>query len=1803
MIDALDLQSSDRQKIFQFLRWNCYRSEHHKLVYVATPKVACTSLKWWFATIVGYADALRGIVDSAESDPDLVVHESHKVAPGVTGLDESNLLDALTSDSYFRFAVVRNPYKRIFSAWQSKLLLREPLQASRYTQFGFFNLPVTEESDIAPAFEAFLEHLIQEEAPSFWDQHWTPQAGLLRPDIIKYSKIARIEESESLVLSLGAWLGDAASNPFRQRRANESLIPYKRAFLTERSAHLIRALYAVDFESFGYDDRPPEGNESFSREMTGVALKAVQLVRARHTQLGERYAHVARLNQAAHEGDAQIAALRQVVAENDVELASLRKLTTDSAATIAALRQSLIERDEKVVALEQVVVDWNVQAADLRSEIAERDARVAAFETTVAEKRREIQDLNAIVSERDRRIANLRRAVRERDTQVSESSRDLVERSRDIAGLRRAAVERSDEIERLSQALAERENLLSVRDAQIAQLGCEALDRDAQIAGLQRQIDSGADRDFQLAAANQRLDEIFRSRSWRLVLCVRQVATAARRVFAQSRSSFSVVRGVWQQKRLVRLVRSSGLFDAEFYLAGNPDVRSAGIDPATHYLTFGWREGRDPSAAFSATQYLACHPDVVDANVDPLTHYLRFGIAERRATACNITCAPEIVDNDSSAPGEAGGGATLAEGSILTALGEMGQPSDGEMARAKRIETEVEAIQKSGLFDERFYLSMYPELQISAADAIKDYCVYGWRAGRNPSDDFDTNYYRETYRDIRDADINPFWHYAIAGKDECRHAAPALSNRYEMDVWFGRLETDVKVIAFYATPDWNAVRSGRPAFKGHSQPILPCESLGYYDAFDPAVLYLQAQIAKRHGVDYFCFDLKSGSDPIHAQQPVESFLRHEQIDIGIIPRINASAREDADAIVELLTRCIEDRRQLRVEGRPAVIVSALVDEPDLVAAYLSQLQQRLAERGLRSPFWIGSGKGVSAAGQASPSLGLYDAVLDLSHQPVADEIGSFEPVVRNGVNVIPYSVVAARGIERICRNAERQGRQYNVVTLARDNSSGGSAARVIYSRFDAKDFRRWLDEAIKHEREFHAENERFVFINAWNDWNEGIALEPDKKTGFSRVNEVTRALGNLPAAARMPKVSVVVPNYRHAEFLRRRLDSIYGQTYKNIEVLLLDDCSPDDSRSVLDEYASAYPEITRKFYNTSNSGGVFRQWAKGINAAGGDLVWIAESDDYCDPEFLEKLVSCFEDESVLLAYGYSIFVDRNERAMGDEFDLYVSDLDCADKWKADYVETSHNEVNGALGIKNTIPNASSVVFRRPVDMPLLEDATWLSMSVAGDWVFYLHIMRGGRIAFRRDAVNFFRRYPGSTADSTYKKEVFYREVGEASRTVAELYDVSIEILERCRKGYESFYWKMVGRDQAEFLRWYDYLAVLKGRERRMPNVMITTMGFSPGGAEILPIRMVNELRRQGHSVLLLNTGLMASDARIRDLVRNDVPIVEASDVALTREIIRRFGIEVLNSHQWHVQKYPLRVPDVFDNLRVHVASLHGMIEHGEAFGATEEQLRLANEKVTTWVYTADKNLTPFVDFGLFEEASRQFVKIPNGLMPAAVVPVSRVELCIPEDAFVLCCVSRAIPDKGWTETIEAVGKARTLSKRDIRLVLVGNGPVYDEYCQHNPYNFVHFIGFSENSVGHYAAADMGIMLTKFKSESFPLTIVDCLFAGKPYIASDIGDIRNMLTGDGGIAGAVIELEDWEVRCDVVAEVIASFANNQQKYFDACKLVGAIATRYHIDMVTARYMELFSTSRTNNRLGNAMADVVVVPAPMQMNSGE
>lgn len=72
-------------------------------------------------------------------------------------------------------------------------------------------------------------------------------------------------------------------------------------------------------------------------------------------------------------------------------------------------------------------------------------------------------------------------------------------------------------------------------------------------------------------------------------------------------------------------------FDIDFYNRRNPDVAATRQDPLEHYLTSGWKEGREPSAGFQGQAYLQAHPDVKAAGVNPLVHFLDHGLAEGRA--------------------------------------------------------------------------------------------------------------------------------------------------------------------------------------------------------------------------------------------------------------------------------------------------------------------------------------------------------------------------------------------------------------------------------------------------------------------------------------------------------------------------------------------------------------------------------------------------------------------------------------------------------------------------------------------------------------------------------------------------------------------------------------------------------------------------------------------------------------------------------------------------------------------------------------------------------------------------------------------------------------------------------------------------------------------------------------------------------------------------------------------------------------------------------------------------------------------
>ena len=98
----------------------------------------------------------------------------------------------------------------------------------------------------------------------------------------------------------------------------------------------------------------------------------------------------------------------------------------------------------------------------------------------------------------------------------------------------------------------------------------------------------------------------------------------------------------------------------------------------------------------------------------------------------------------------------------------------------------------------------------------------------------------------------------------------------------------------------------------------------------------------------------------------------------------------------------------------------------------------------------------------------------------------------------------------------------------------------------------------------------------------------------------------------MPQVSVIVPNYNHASYLRQRIESIINQTYQDFELIILDDCSTDHSKEIIESYRN-HPRVNQIVYNTENSGSTFKQWNKGVELAEGECIWFAESDDWCEP--------------------------------------------------------------------------------------------------------------------------------------------------------------------------------------------------------------------------------------------------------------------------------------------------------------------------------------------------------------------------------------------------------------------------------------------------------------------------------------------------------------------------------------------------------------------------------------------------------------
>lgn len=671
--------------------------------------------------------------------------------------------------------------------------------------------------------------------------------------------------------------------------------------------------------------------------------------------------------------------------------------------------------------------------------------------------------------------------------------------------------------------------------------------------------------------------------------------------------------------------------------------------------------------------------------------------------------------------------------------------------------------------------------------------------------------------------------------------------------------------------------------------------------------------------------------------------------------------------------------------------------------------------------------------------------------------------------------------------------------------------------------------------------------------------------------QMPRRLGDQLAEQQLLKrlglrVTAVVPNYNHAAFLKQRLDSILAQTYPVTNIVILDDASTDGSRAVIAEYAARHPDRISVILNTENSGSVFGQWRKGHEAATGELVWLCESDDFCAPDFLEKLLPAFGDPSVMLAFGRIQYADESGVELPG-LDTYRESVEPG-IWDARVKRPAHEWFCGSFGVKNLIANVGGSVWRRG----LIRDDDWevaRSFRVMGDWYLYATVAGGGQIAYEPTAVSYFRVHLANTSAGAAQRQAgYYEEYARLMTLLKQRWPVPDTTLDRFVAASKAVFTAAapVGIRFEDLVRRDALRSVVPSR----PHVLLGFLGFAYGGGEIFPIHLANALQRRGVTVSMLQLTETMDHPDVRRLLDPGIPVYSAAAVRAMgiRAFVERAGVSLVHSHMASVETFLL------DEGKVslpYVATLHG--SH-EAIGIPDADIARWVRQIHRLVYLADRNVDSFRRVGLQGAQARKFRNaMPLDEQP---FPASRAELGIADTAVVFTLVARGEKGKGWPQAVRAFQLLEQRHPdRDVALLMAGAGEeteVASELAGGNPR--IRFLGFQQRIHGLYRISDVALAPTRFRGESFPLCLIQAMQVGTPVIATDIGEIRAMIQMGDRSAGLILpRLDDDDA---FVSGIVAAMERMLDRELRSVLAEGArtLGAAYGMDALAGEYLELY-----------------------------
>lgn len=381
------------------------------------------------------------------------------------------------------------------------------------------------------------------------------------------------------------------------------------------------------------------------------------------------------------------------------------------------------------------------------------------------------------------------------------------------------------------------------------------------------------------------------------------------------------------------------------------------------------------------------------------------------------------------------------------------------------------------------------------------------------------------------------------------------------------------------------------------------------------------------------------------------------------------------------------------------------------------------------------------------------------------------------------------------------------------------------------------------------------------------------------------------------------------------------------------------------------------------------------------------------------------------------------------------------------------------------------------------------------------------------------------------------------------------------------------------------------------RILELTETLHPGGAETFVVRLSNALAAAGHDVTVAVAVPIVHPA-LREALGPQVdvevlPVPFWRLLAKAESACRKLGLGMRPFHavqrRWLERLVRNFRPDAIhshllkadllanDARRVRPGMRHVVTTHGDyrtyVAGSVDPHLTDADGHMRQVATNADSIAGVADDhFGLFRaglgaDAARLHL-IYNGYEAPSGDGPSRTELGLPEGVFLFGMVSRGIEDKGWRQAVESF---LALAREDCALVLVGEGPCIDALRLEVRDPRVEFAGFAGRPIDFIRHFDCGLLPTFYEAESLPTVIVEYLAFGKPVIATDIGEIRAMLTApDGSMAGILVP----QKAVGPLAKAMADVMDKQGMRTQLAESARAAFAQFAMATCVERYEALF-----------------------------